>query len=280
MDDLTVALFFESWELFREAALSATLLGALLGVLGVYVVIKRMIFFSAALSQVAGLGIAASFWLKLSFGLTWLANPYLGAAVTSLLAIAFIVAEKNITSARRDASLGLVFLVGSAGTLMLGTRIVQEVQDIESLLFGSAVAVLPEDFTMVLVTTAVLGVWHLWWHRGFVAVSLDSDDARVRGLWSRGLDTMLLLSLAAAISVSTRVLGALPTFAFSVLPAMAALRLAPNVSRAMVAAAIFGAIAGFGGYLHAFLHQFPVGASQTMVAAVLVAVATLIKRRG
>lgn len=279
MDDLTVSLFFESWELFREAALSATFLGALLGFLGVYVVIKRMIFFSAALSQVAGLGIAASFWLKLTFGLTWLANPYLGAAVTSLLAIGFIVAEKTVTAARRDAALGLVFLVGSAGTLMLGSRIVQEVQDIESLLFGSAVAVLPEDFMMVLITTAVLGVWHIWWHRGFVAVSLDPDDARVRGLWARGLDTMLLVSLAAAISVSTRVLGALPTFAFSVLPAMAALRLAPNVSGAMIGAGIFGAIAGFGGYLHAFLHQFPVGASQTIVAAGIVALTLVVKRR-
>ncbi len=270
MDDLSVQLFFESWELFREPAIAAMLLGGLLGLLGVYVVIKRMVFFSAALSQVAGLGVALSFWVKVVFGASWLTSPYLGAAATCLIAVGYIMSQRTHASGGRDSALGLIFLLGSAGTLAVGTRIVQEVQDIESLLFGSAVVVLPEDFNMVLFTVAALGVLHLWWHRGFVAVSIDAEDASVRGLRANLLEWVLLLSLAAGISVSTRVLGALPTFAFSVLPAMAALKLAPNVPRAMVIAAILGAFAGFGGYLAAFLYQLPVGASQAIVAAVLV----------
>ncbi len=272
MDDLTLQLFFDSWELFKDPAVAAILLGGLLGMLGVYVVIKRMVFFSAALSQVAGLGVASSFWVKVVFGASWLTSPYLGAATTCLVAVGYIMTQRGQATANRDSALGLIFLLGSAGTLAVGTRIVQEVQDIESLLFGSAVAVLPEDFNMVVFTVVVLGVLHLWWHRGFVVVSVDADDADVRGLKATLLEWVLLLSLAAGISVSTRVLGALPTFAFSVLPAMGALKIAPNVPRAMSIATLLGATAGFGGYLAAFLYQLPVGASQTIVAAILVVI--------
>jgi zinc transport system permease protein len=272
MDDLTLQLFFDSWELFKDPAIAAMLLGGLLGMLGVYVVIKRIVFFSAALSQVAGLGVALSFWLKIGVGASWLTSPYLGAAATCLVAVGYIMTQRGQASASRDSALGLIFLLGSAGTLSVGTRIVQEVQDIESLLFGSAVAVLPEDFNIMLITVVLLGALHVWWHRGFVVVSVDADDADVRGLNAILLEWVLLLSLAAGISVATRVLGALPTFAFSVLPAMAALKLAPNVPRAMAIATILGATAGFGGYVAAFLYQLPVGASQTIVAAILVVI--------
>ena len=278
MDDLTVSMFFESWELFREPVLAGVMLGALLGMLGVYVVIRRMVFFSAALSQVAGAGVALSFWVKVMIGASWLTSPYLGAAATCLVAVGYIMSHRDEESARRDSALGLIYLVGAAGTLAIGTRIVQEVQDIESLLFGSAVAVLPEDFQMVVWTTVVLAALHLWWHRGFVIVSIDAQVAPVRGLPGRALEWILLLSLAAAIAVSTRVIGALPTFAFSVLPAMAALKVAPNVGRAMAFAALFGALAGFVGYLVAFLYQLPVGASQALVAAALVGVMSLVGR--
>lgn len=272
MDDLTLQLFFDSWELFKDPAIAAMLLGGLLGMLGVYVVIKRMVFFSAALSQVAGLGVASSFWGKVAFGASWATSPYLGAATTCLVAVGYIMTQRGQTTANRDSALGLIFLLGSAGTLAVGTRIVQEVQDIESLLFGSAVAVLPEDFNMVVFTVVLLGALHLWWHRGFVVVSVDADDANVRGLKATFLEWALLLSLAAGIAVSTRVLGALPTFAFSVLPAMGALKLAPNVPQAMGIATFLGAAAGFGGYIAAFLYQLPVGASQTIVAAILVVI--------
>jgi len=270
MDELSLQLFFESWELFRDPAVAAMMLGGLLGLLGVYVVIKRMVFFSAALSQVAGLGVALSFWVKVMFGASWLTSPYLGAATTCLIAVGYIMSQRGHASAGRYSALGLIFLLGSAGTLAVGTRIVEEVQDIESLLFGSAVAVLPEDFKMVAFTVVTLGILHFWWHRGFVVVSIDAEDAKVRGLRANMLEWVLLLSLAAGISVSTRVLGALPTFAFSVLPAMGALKLAPNVPRAMAIAAFLGASAGFWGYVAAFLYQLPVGASQAIVAAVLV----------
>lgn len=275
----TIAQFFELWVLFREPTLAGTLAGALLGWLGVYVVLRRMVFFSAALSQAASLGVAGSYLLSTKLAASGLVaallSPSIGAFVVATSA-ALLLSRGTSDESHRDGRLGLVYLVGAAGTLTLATRIMQELHDIETLLFGSGVAVLPAQFKAIVVVTVVVGALHLWLMRGFISASFDTDGARVRGIPTGALDVVLLVSIAAVISVATRVLGALPVFAFSVLPAMAAVRLAPNVSTALWLAAALGALAGFAGYVAAFLWSVPVGASQTLCAAVLVVLAELV----
>lgn len=273
-EGLTVAQFFELWPLFRDAALTGALAGALLGLLGVYVVLRRLVFLSAAVSQIAGLGIALAMYLGLHAPA--LGGPTVGATALTLLALVFILRGRP---ANRDALLGGVWLLGAAGTLAVAARIPHELTDIDTLLFGSAVAVVPADFTRVLVLTAVIGAIHLAGWRGFVAATLDPDGARVRRLPVRLLDITLYVTLALALSICTRVIGALPTFAFSVLPAIAALRLAPRVSLALVLTPVLGALCGFGGYLLAAVVDLPVGATQTLVGVALAGLATLVPRR-
>ena len=171
--------------------------------------------------------------------------------------------------------MGLTWLLGAAGALAIGSRIV-DAEDIQSLLFGSAVVVLPEQLHLLLVLAAVVLVLHAWWIRAFVQVSLDPDGARVRRLPVRAIDLVLLATLASSISLATRILGALPVFAFSVLPALAALRTTTTIARTLVAAAVIGAASGFLGYLFAFRFSLPVGASQALTAAAFVALAELV----
>lgn len=264
----SLSLFFESWDLFWQPTLAGALAGATLGFLGVYVVARRMVFLSAALSQIAGLGVALAFWLKVATGIAL--SPLLGASAATLAGIFGVMSDKSPNGARRDSVLGVLFLLGSAGTLAVGTRIVEEVQDIQSLLFGSAVAILQTEFWILVSVLLTVTLLHLWWGRGFIAVSVDQEDSRVRGIRLKLVDAVLLGTIALSIGVSTRVLGALPTFAFSILPAFAALHLAPNIPRAMFIAAGIGAASGFFGYVLAFAWELPVGASQTLIAVMFV----------
>jgi len=280
-DGIDLGLFFESWELFREATLAGTLAGGVLGFLGVYVVLRRMVFVSAALSQSSALGVAVAFYAGARLGIEGHSDlPFVLALLFTIAAALLLMTDRTALGLRRESLLGFAYLTGSAGTLAIGTRIVEEHHEIESLLFGSAVAVVPHDFYLLVGLTIALGGLHLWWMRGLLQASFDPDGARVRGLPVRTLELAFLITLAIGISVTTRILGALPVFAFSVLPAMAALRLCVNVPRALFVAAGFGAAAGFGGYLIAFLYELPVGAAQTLTAAALVLVAELARRMG
>ncbi len=113
--------------------------------------------------------------------------------------------------------------------------------------------------------------------RALVFSGFDHDGARVQGVPVRWLELGLLVVVSVVVASATRALGALPVFAFSVLPAIAALLVSPRLSWAFPLALAGGAFAGLAGYLFAFFASFPVGASQTAVAVALVVVAVPIR---
>lgn len=263
--------FIAGWELFRDPILCGLVAGAALGLLGVFIVLRRMVFISAALSQAAGLGVALSFYAQIHLGLAgFLVDPRLGALILTLLAASMLRLEPR-GRLTREGMLGLAYLVASAGTLMVGTRISQEAHDIQAILFGTGVLVRPSDTTWVLSSAALVFAMVVWWRRGLIFASFDPDGAKVRGLPTALLSFAILGAIALMVSIATRALGALPVFAFSILPAMAAIALAPSPTGALLLAACFGALGGVGGYMLAFFGQFPVGASQTLVCALLAA---------
>lgn len=276
--DSSLAQFFSAWELFRLPALASTLAGALLGWLGVYVVLRGLVFLTAAVSQAAGLGVALIFFAQAHWGWSGVAgSPTVGASVLTLAVVALVAGEGRGLIGR-DSGLGLAYLFGAAGALALGTRIAQDLHDIETILHGSAVAVLEGEFWSIVLTTVLLLGLQLWWRRAFVAVAFDRDGALVRRMPVRVIEMAFFASLAFAISSSTQVLGALPTFAFSVLPAVIAVRWAPNVTVALIAAAVLGSALGFAGYVAAFVYALPVGAAQTLLGLLCVLLSELVFR--
>lgn len=277
--DMTLRDFFSLWELFGTATLTGTFAGLALGVLGVHVVLRRMVFLTAAISQSASLGVVLAVFAGASVGFIghWL-SPTMGALLMTLATLVAVGMARRSSRDFSDAMLGALYLLGAAGTLVVGSRIQMELHDLNAMLFGTAVAVVKEDFHTVAFLSVVIVAVQLWLWRGFAAVTVDAHDAKVRGFPVRLLDVGLLLCLAVFISVSTRVLGPLPTFAFSILPSTAAVRLAPNMWSALVLGGIFGAATGFGGYVVATLYDLPVGPAQALLGLAIVVVADLLAR--
>jgi zinc transport system permease protein len=268
-----------AWDLYRDPILCGLFAGAALGLLGVYVVSRRIVFVSAALSQVSALGITIGFFIVGYGGLGGFwheAIPPLSAIALAFAVVFALVRVQETSSFPRDAVLGVAFVLPMALVLLLGPYIPQEMHEIESILHGSAVVVRPSDLyavgaaSMVVIATQVLGF------HGFVFASLDPTVARTRGLPVDTLDAVLFGSIALMTGLVTRALGALPTFALTVLPAIGALRLKIGLTRVFAVASIAGALAGAGGYGVAILWDGSVGASQTIAAAVLAGVLRLV----
>jgi len=269
-EDFTLA-----WELFQDPILCGVAAGVCLGWLGVHVVLRRMVFVTAALTQAAGLGVALSFYAAIHMGTA--VPPLFGAFLACAAASLVVSLPAGRLALSRESLLAFAWLVAGGGAVLVGERITQEAHDVASILFGTAVLVRPEDLRAVLGLGGGALAVAIWWQRGLIFAGFDPDGARVQGLPVRALEVGLLLAITAAVASSTRALGALPVFAFSVLPAMAALMVAPRLSWAFPLAALGGAFAGGAGYLAAFFWDFPVGASQTAAAAALVAAAAPIR---
>lgn len=275
----TFAEFFEAWELYEPGILAGVLLGTTLGLVGVYVILRRLIFLSAAVGQMASLGVVLALFMASSASLSvWAPSPMIGALVMAFAATYLVLTRRERASVARDGLLGGLFLAGSAGTILVGAQITHEMHAIEAVLHGVGVAVLPEDLKMAAWLCGAVVLAHVFGWRAFSAVSFDPLGAAVRGLPTRLIEFVLALSLALAIAAGIRALGALPVFALSVLPPLAAVRLASSMPQALALGAIFGASVGFAGYIFSFFYDLPVGASQTFVALVLALGAEVVRR--
>jgi zinc transport system permease protein len=221
---------------------------------------------SAAVTQAAALGVALAFWLPIVAGITFI-GPTTGGIILSLAAALLLSIDPRRTGLSREMVLGMVYALAGGGAILVGSRIRQEAHDIQSILFGPSVLIAEVDLDRVLVAGALVMLIHLWWFRGMVFASFDPIAARVQGLPVRLLELVLLLSIGVMVGVSARAVGALPVFALSTMPAVAALQLSRgHLLVTFGLAALIGAASGAGGYLVAFFGGFNVGASQTVVA--------------
>src|SRR3954451_14026593 len=99
--------FRASFELFQDPILCAVIAGGVLGFLSVYVVLRRMVFVSAATTQAAGLGVALAFFAEIHLGMH--VNPTVGSIVLSLLATLLLMADPSWLKLTRESVLGLAF---------------------------------------------------------------------------------------------------------------------------------------------------------------------------
>jgi zinc transport system permease protein len=251
--------------IYRDPVLCAVLSGLALGVLGVFVVLRRAVFVTAVVSQSAGLGVALAFFVQARFGLA--PPPAIVGLLLSLVAVALLALPIERLGVPREGLLGFLFVTASALALGVGDRIAAESHDIDSVLFGTAVLVRPEDTYWLAAVAALTLGFVATTYRGLVFAGFDPESARVHGLPVRGLEVALWAVVATTVSVTTRALGSLPVFAFAVLPALGALAATRRLLVAVLVAGGLGASSGALGYALAYFGSLPVGASEATTCA-------------
>jgi ABC-type Mn2+/Zn2+ transport system permease subunit len=197
---------------------------------------------------------------------TW-SLPWLMAllfACAGALILGFVREGRQVT---RGWLLGAVFVAASGAVLLLGGFIQQEMHDVNDVLFGNAIAISTDQMWQAIMVAALVLALHVWLAPLFLSYAFDPVTARAHGFPVQLLDAVLFLSMGLAIASGTRVVGALPEFAFAVFPGMAALSLVRKARWLMVVAALFGAASAFVGYWASFVLSLPTGA--TMAAAAL-----------
>jgi zinc transport system permease protein len=269
--------FFQAYFLWRDAMASAVIAAALCGYLGVFVVLRRMAFVSAALSQVSGLGVALSFFIGSFFGIDphgdavpWIISPVLLALLLSCAASMLLALPGRIQRAANPESLvALAYLAASASVVLVlaSPRIVQEAHEVGELLFGSAVAVREQNLVALAATVVVVAITHGVLFKDFVFVSFDGETARSIGYPVARLDAVLNLSIAVTVAMATRALGTLPVFAFLVLPAGAALLCSRRMWSAILVAVAIAILSAVFGYYLSFAYQLPTGPTMAALCA-------------
>jgi len=244
--------------------------GAICGFLGVYIVLRRIIFVSATLTQISSFGVALSFYLE-GIGLaifSSLIGPFALSLFLTIIAAAFYALKRDFSRISREGVIAFGFLLASGGVIILGDRITKGAHDISTILFGSAVVVDPVDVYLIPGVAILAFVIHLIYYKDFIFVSFDTESAKLFKYPLRRLNTLLLITVALVVAVSTRALGALPVFALLALPALSSLYLTEKLKLLFVFSVVIGILSAVLGYFFSFILSIPTGASITVCASI------------
>lgn len=257
----------EIWEIPLAASLVS---GALLGALGVYVVLRRTVFVSAALTQVSTLGLVATLLVEERLHVeAEHASEQLAVAMVFSALGALVLGPFRPRRLPAEATVGATWVVASSLVVLGASRLVHAAHDLGGLVFGNAVAVPGSDLAAIVGVAAVATAVHFLFAKELAFASFDPETAQAIGLRVRLWDSALFLTLGIAIPPTARALGALPVFAFLTVPASGALLLRLGFRTSFGVAALLGLVAATAGYVLSWAWELPTGATMVALAALL-----------
>ena len=272
--------FLSARELWQVPLAASVLAGALLGFLGVYVVLRRVVFVSAALTQLSTLGVIASLLVlehldletdhqEIQLFVAWIFS------VGGGLVLGTMGGGRRLPS---EAGVGMAYVLAGAFVILGANRLVHVAHDLNTMVFGNAVAVPFQDVVILLVVTGVVALLHTLFQKEIVFSSFDRETAEAMGVRVGLWGGVLFFTIGLAIPVAAHVVGALPVFAFLAIPASAALLATRRLPAAFALATLLGALAAGAGYVGSWVLQIPTGATMVAVAGALVVPAWLWRR--
>lgn len=259
--------------LFREALYGTLIIGVTCAILGVWVVLRRIVFVGAALAQLSSAGIALAMVLS-GVGLIRgpLAEPLLFSVTVALLgAVAFGVGTHR-SVVPPEAGIGVTYaLAGAVGVLLISKAVGGEAHDL--FLHGNVLGLTRKDtLQLVLVSVPVLAV-HLAFYKEFLFVSFDPDTARATGYRVDRWNLLLYFTLGLVIAFAIQFGGVLVVFNFLVLPAVTGLLLAKSMKGMFAYAAVSAALAVVIGFVASIPFDLPTGSAIIAASGVLVLIA-------
>ena len=186
---------------YLSNALAACVLsGITCGVVGTYVVCRRMVFLAGGITHASFGGLGIAFYAG--------ANPIAGAMVFAVLSALGIEWAGSRGRIREDSAIGIIWSVGMAvGALFMSLRPGYTSGDLSAYLFGSIVTVTRGDVTALALLTLVILAGALLWLRPIMYVAFDRDFARSRGIPTRVVSYLMAALVAATIVLSIRIMG-------------------------------------------------------------------------
>ena len=254
----------------QRALVEVLLLGALAGVVGVFVVLRRLAFVSDALTHTIFPGVVIAHLLDRSL--------LLGALAFGVLTAVLLT---GITTSRRvgaDAALAILLTSFFSLGVVLVSRTRTYTADLTVFLFGRVLAVDRADLLQTLALAAVVGatLWAL--RKELVLRAFDPDGAAAMGYRTAVLDLVLNLLIALVVVAAVKAVGTVLVVALIVVPAAAARLLADRVATTAVLAGALGALGGWLGLAASYEVSVDHGvrlASGATIVVVLVALFAL-----
>jgi zinc transport system permease protein len=222
---------------FLRYALLAGLLGSVsFGIVGSYVVTRRITYIAAAISHCVLGGIGAALYMKSAWGWTWF-TPMLGAMAAALLSAIVIGLVSLYARQREDTVISAVWAIGMAVGLVFFYK-AKCYAEAMAYLFGNILLVSSRDVGVVMAVNILVVAVGLGFYPKLLALCFDEEFAELRGVRTKLLYMMLLCLTAVTVVLLVRVVGMVLVIALLTLPAAIAGHFARQLWQMMAVAVV------------------------------------------
>lgn len=248
-----------AYEFFRNALFSSTLIGGLCGLVGVFVILRRMSYIGHGLAHSVFGGAVVSFVLKLNF--------YLGAGLWGLLSVVII----NQIARRRHVDVDSAIGIVTTASFAIGVAIVSHqrsfTQNFESSLFGNILGITGQDLIVATCVAIVVVAATVVLYRQLVFMTYSPELAQAYGVNTRAIDTFYALALAMTVVVSINIVGVTLIAAAIVIPPATARLVVRSFGRMTLLSSGLGAGYGFAGVYVSYWVDIASGPAVVLIAA-------------
>ncbi len=258
------------YEFMRNALLAAILVSIACGIVGTFVVIKKIVFISGGITHAAFGGIGLGYLLGV--------NPVLTAIPFSLLSAIGIGVISKKTKISEDSAIGILWTVGMAlGIIFIGLA-PGYAPDLFSYLFGSILTVPFTDIIIMIILDIIIIVTVLLLSKEFQALSFDEEFSEIVGVPTQTLYLILLCLVALSVIVLIRVVGIVLIIALLTIPTTIAKQFTNRLRRLIAYSTLCAVILTVVGLWLSYLFDLPSGATIVLLLAFVFLISALIKR--
>jgi len=249
------------YEFMRNALLAGLLASVACGVIGTYVIVKRMVFISGGVAHASFGGIGLGYFLGV--------NPILGAlffTIGSALGMGMITKRTRLPE---DTAIGILWAMGMALGVIFVFLTPGYPPDLFGYLFGSILTVPPSDLLIMLALDVIIISAVSLLYKEFLALSFDEEFGTVVGVPVERLYLILLCLIALTVVVLIRVVGLILVIALLTIPAAMARQYTNSLKKMMLLASLLGAVFVVSGLWLSYALDLPSGATIILVGGVV-----------
>ena len=243
----------------QRAIIAGVVLALLLAWLGVFVIMRRMSFFSDGIAHASLAGVAV--------GVLAGVHPLTTALVFSVVFSIVIYYLEKRTTLSSDAIIGILFTSGMAlGVVLISFKKGYQ-PDLVSFLFGNILAIRPADLAIISVLSAVILAFLAYNHKGITLMALDMDTAYMAGVRVDLLHITFYIILAVAVVLGLKILGIVLVSALLIIPASTAKLVSKSFKGLIVQSIVFSEVIVILGIALSYALDSPTGPMIVLVGA-------------
>jgi len=249
------------YEFFTNALFAALLTSIICGIMGTYIVAKRIVFISGGITHTSFGGIGIGYFLGL--------NPVFGAAVFSILSALGIEYLSKKSEVREDSAIAILWSFGMAVGIIFIFLTPGYAPNLISFLFGSILTVSQFDLILILILTLIISLFFILFYKAILFVTFDEEFSRTRKIPTSIINYVLISLVALTIVLSIKVAGIILIIALLTIPQAAANLFVKDFKKIIYLSILIGLIGSMSGLLLSYSLDIPSGATIVFVQVLL-----------